>query len=452
MTALATAAGKSGPRRQGLAGTAASIAILNVMISVIAVVSSPLQARALGAGGRGDLAAIVVPLWVIPVLADLGLPIFITTAVSKGRSVAALLGSVGPIYLGTGVLLALAGPFIADIIAGGRRTVELFLILGFALTPLIFAFRLLEAVNFGREGWRVWLVVRAIPPVGTLLGTLVLFMLDALTVSTAAIMFISMTLLAGLPVLVTVRWKGRPRFEREVALEGLRFGSRAWLATFASMANTRLDQLVMTRAVSSEQLGLYAVAVNVSSLQQTVSGSVSTAIYPRVSAGAGGLMARACRVTIWLVSAVSGVLMIAVGFLLPWLFGSDFSGAVDMTRILLLSAMASAGTLVLGSGITASGMPGVAARGELLSVVITVAGLLLVLEPLGAIGAALVSLVAYTVTFLYLLNRAVRLLGGRYRDYLVPHRDDASFVLGLPAVARAAGKLRRLRQLGDPSG
>jgi O-antigen/teichoic acid export membrane protein len=423
---------------------AASITVLNLTISAMAIISGPLQARALGPGGRGELAAIMVPLIAAPILTDIGLSTFVVTAVAKGRSVASVLGSVAPITLGIGALLALAGPLVADLLAADRETVELFLVIGFALMPVTLALNLLQAVNWAQEGWRVLILVRAIPPVGTLLATIVLFALDALTVASAACVALALGLLSSVPLLATVRWRGRLRFERAVAAEGLSFGSKASLFSIATMANARLDQLVMTRAVSSEQLGLYAVAVNVSGVQQSLSTGVASAILPSVSAGAGSLTARACRMTLWLVSVTSAMLVIAVGFLLPLVFGPEFSEAVGMTRILLVSAVASAGTAVLATGLTASGLPGDSARGELLSLGITVPGLLFLLGPLGANGAALVSLVAYTATFFYLLVRSVRRLGGRYRDYLVPRRADMAFVLAQPAVARALEALRRI--------
>jgi O-antigen/teichoic acid export membrane protein len=427
--------------RRGLLRVAASITVLNLAISAMTVISGPLQARALGPGGRGELAAILAPLFAAPILADIGLSTFVVTAVAKGRSVATVLGSVAPVALGCGLVLALAGPFVADFIAGGRETVEVFLVIGFALMPVTLGLNLLQAVNWAQEGWRVWILVRAIPPVGTLVATIVLFAVDALTVASAATVALALGLLSSVPVLATVRWHGRPRFKRAVTAEGLSFGSRASLFSIATMANARLDQLVMTRAVSSEQLGLYAVAVNVSGFQQSLSTGVTSAMFPRVSAGAAGLTARGCRVTLWLIAAASALLIPAIGFLLPLVFGPEFSDAVGMTRILLVSAIASAGTAVLATGLTASGHPGVSARGELLSLAITVPGLLLLLGPMGATGAALISLLAYTTTFLYLLVRVVGTLGGRYRDYLVPRRDDWDFVLAQPAVARAVDAL-----------
>jgi hypothetical protein len=60
-----------------------------------------------------------------------------------------------------------------------------------------------------------------------------------------------------------------------------------------------------------------------------------------------------------------------------------------------------------------------AGASEIVSLGITLVGLVLLLPPLGGVGAAIVSLVAYTVNFAWLLAIARRDHGGRVVDYLV---------------------------------
>jgi Na+-driven multidrug efflux pump len=70
-----------------------------------------------------------------------------------------------------------------------------------------------------------------------------------------------------------------------------------------------------------------------------------------------------------------------------------------------------------------------------------VPGLILLLPRLGAMGAALVSLIAYTTTFSILVAVATRHFGHRVRDYLLPRRDDLD---ALRAIALSvAARLRR---------
>jgi O-antigen/teichoic acid export membrane protein len=339
------------------------------------------------------------------------------------------------------------GPALAHFIAGGRHTVFVFLVIGFALTPLTLGLNLLNAVNWAREGWRTWLIVRLIPPIGTLLITVGLFLLGRLTVASASATALTLSLLAGLPLITILPSIERPRFRRRVATQGMRFGFRAWIGSLANVTNARLDQLLMTRIVSSQQLGFYAVGVNATVFQSNISSSILSSVFPRVAAGDIGLARRATRATILLVALACSVAIVAVGFVLPLLFGASFRASVPMARILLVSGPFYAASAVLQGILVARGHPGLSARAEVISVGVTVPGLLLLLPVLGGEGAALVSVIAYTTTFAYALRKTVRVVGGRYRDYLVPHRGDWHFLWNSPiAQALRTHWRRRLPQ------
>src|SRR5207245_1033997 len=125
------------------------------------------------------------------------------------------------------------------------------------------------------------------------------------------------------------------------------------------------------------------------------------------------LVGRALRSTLAITALIAVVLAAIIGVILPWLFGGNFSGAVNMARLLLVAAVPQAGSEILASGLIGGGEPGWAARGQLLALAITIPGLLLLLPLIGGVGAALVSLAAYSVTFGFLLLRTVHRLGGR---------------------------------------
>jgi hypothetical protein len=52
---------------------------------------------------------------------------------------------------------------------------------------------------------------------------------------------ISAMAITSVPPLATVRWRGRLRFKRALAAEGLSFGSKVSLFSIATMASARLD-------------------------------------------------------------------------------------------------------------------------------------------------------------------------------------------------------------------
>ncbi len=425
-----------------LGRVAGRIALINLAINAMALITGPLAARALGPAGRGDLAAVLVTLALVPFVADLGLSTFVTREAARGRALDQLVGSIVAMSAAIGLLLALLGPLIAGFIAGGRHDVLVLLTVGFALMPLTMGLQCLNNINWALQRWRVWLWVRVVPPLGGLIVTVVLFATDRLTVVSASVSVIALSLLANAPLVSLLREAGRPRWSFALAREGLSFGLRAWLFTVAGMANGRLDQLMMTRMVSPAELGVYAVAVNATAFQQGISNGVISAIFPRVAGGDAHLTMRATRMNLLIVGLVSGCVCLAIGFLIPALFGHAYDDAVLSARILLVAAVVAAGSLVLSSGLTASGWPGASAQGQLIALVVTVPGLILLLPPLGGEGAALVSLAAYALSFVFLLRQAVRRLGGGVRDYLVPKRSDLRALRRSPAVERLVRRFR----------
>jgi O-antigen/teichoic acid export membrane protein len=116
-----------------------------------------------------------------------------------------------------------------------------------------------------------------------------------------------------------------------------------------------------------------------------------------------------------------------------------------MTLILLVGTAPNAAGGLLSTSVSADGHPGVAARGETLALIVTVAGLALALPTLQGVGAALVSVAAYTTQFAYMLRASKRIHGGHYRDYLVLSLQDRQILNGVVRrrVARLSAFIRR---------
>jgi O-antigen/teichoic acid export membrane protein len=200
--------------------------------------------------------------------------------------------------------------------------------------------------------------------------------------------------------------------------------------------------------VSERELGLYAVAATLSTAAVLLTHDVGPAIFPRVASGEYHLAARALRVTLPVVVGVGVALGALTIPILTIFFGRAFLHAAPMTWILLGSMVPLAGTALLGRALVACGAPGPVLRSELLGLGVTALGLVLLLPSLGGIGAAIVSIAAYSVNFAFLLRAAQARLGGRVADYLVPRREDlrwASATVQELLATRLGVKLGRSR-------
>jgi len=355
---------------------------------------------------------------------SLGLPNYATRAAARKEGLGELIGTLGATSLLLGVIGFFLGMPLAYVLAPHDHLVREFILIGLALLPLTLLAYVVLGVAAGLEEWTRYSLVRIIPPVTVFVAYVTLFSLGSLTVATAAIVVYLGTVLSMLPLLGLVR-KGRPlRFDRMLLRRASAFGARAWTATLASTANNRLDQLLMIPLVSARQLGLYAVAVNVSGLSNLVLGALSTVPGPSVARGNTALIGRTLRMTLFTVGAFNLVAAVAVPWMFPLVFGSNFRAAVPMCLILLAAFIPAAGAWVLGGAVQNAGYPGIPARGEVGALMLTVPGLVLLLPSLAGIGAALVSAVAYTVNLAIQLILVRRLMQIPLRELLLVRRED----------------------------
>lgn len=404
---------------------ASSLASVNVLSAAAGLLTAPLLARALGPDGRGQLAAILVPLAFAPALAGLGIGAFVRREAARCGDERTAVRELLPVAAIIGLVAAAAGPIVADLLAEGRTVVALWLTIGFALMPFSLVGLFLLDLTIGLERWRTLLTARLVTTGILLLGIPVLFVVDELTVATAALVNLTSGIAAGIVLALGITERSRPRPTWSRTRAALRFGLPAWMTTLGTLANARLDQLVMIVAVSERELGLYAIAVSLGYLfAEILTASLEPAVSARIARGEPGISHRSVRVTLAVTAiATLGVMLLAQP-VISILFGDAFEDAVPMFRILALAGVLLSGSTMLKSVLINSGYPGMTARSEGLTLVVTCIGLALLLRPLEGTGAAIVSVAAYAVSFAYLLRVTRRIVGGSYREFLVPRRSD----------------------------
>lgn len=401
-----------------------SVTVANMLATLLGVVTGPLLAHALGPAGRGTLAAILVPIAVAPFIIDLGLTSYATRACARGRPLGTLLGSLGGASFALGAIGAVIGYPVALLLANGRNVVFTFVLIGFLLLPLAICASVLHALAIGLERWTLVILARLAPLVIVLVCVCGLFAFDRLSVGTAAAATIGGGVLGALPLLNLVRGVGGIAFRLAVVQEGLIFGSKAWIGTLSSLANLRLDQLLMIPLVNPRQLGLYVVAVTVAGLPAVLTGAVSHVVGPRVARDDPALATQALRATLLVATIASLALAAAAPWLVPLAFGSPFRDALAMTWVLLLAGVPAQGLILLGSMLILAGSPGASTLAQLVALGITLPGLVILLPLLGGLGAALVSLAAYSISFGVLVVAARRRFGASLGDLLIPKTRD----------------------------
>lgn len=434
----------AGSKRPALRRTVSQLTTVNLVVLFAGLVTGPLQARALGAEGRGELAAIMTPVSLLPLVASVGLAAFAMRAAARGEDVGRLIGTTALLSAGIGLVAFVACVPIAAYLAEDRTTVHTLMLIGFALAPVGLVGGVISSVCAGREVWGPLVRSRLIPPLLGTVAIVVLAVWNELTVTSAAIAAMASGVLSLVPLLSTVPRRSL-RYDRALARRSLSFGSRAWFGAIGQLANLRLDQVLMIKLTSLRELGLYAVAVTVASASAPLTSALAYAISPRIAAGDQELAARASRTVMAFVLGLSLLAGAALPIVLPLLFGDGFRDAVPIAWVLLAAGIFLTGLTVLGPALLSAGRPGVPSIAEAVAVGVTVPGLFLLVPSMGGMGAAVVSLAAYGTSFAYQVWVARRQFGLPVWAFLIPDRADlrlmwaivASWLAGLRRVTTA---------------
>lgn len=363
----------------------------NLLLPVVAFVTAPILARGLGVQGRGELAAATAPYLLLSVVASFGLPDAVTHFVARqqlsDRRAITLLGVVtfGAGLLGLGCV-ALAAP----ILSGGNEELSSLMITANLALPMFLLLGLVRGFASGRKEWGLVAGEQAIFGASRLALVLLCFLTHNLTVWTGTLIFSLTPVVGALAYGKLLRPRTTlQRSEGEVGLAKVgRYGLQVWIGGISSVLLYRLDQTLMVPLSDANQLGLYVVAVSVGEIPPLISMAIRNVTFADESEeSVVDRLAQGSRLATLSCLGMGAVL----GTLAPWgvpaVFGGEFVGAVEVSWILLLSAVIAAPGIVAGAGLAGRGMP------QLRSVALTVScvanGLLvfLLVPPLGAVGA-----------------------------------------------------------------
>lgn len=381
----------------------------NALILACGVLTSLLSAWALGPAGRGDL--LVVMLWppVCALLATLGLTQAHRYWAAKRPECVSMLFSNAVLFSVVVGLLAVAiAELVVPHLVGQRspevmRLVRIYLLnIPAALIQFLMMGLLEGARRFGWSG-----AARLITFVVQAGAYLVLWLLNQLTVETAAFSAMAGQFAAMFLALFAVIHQLRPRWQPSWAQwrEARHYGARAYPGTVADFATLRMDQLLLGGLASSSAIGLYFVAVRLSEITAILAGSVADAVMPEVAAAKHGeradnLLARSLRLTVYTHLLVLVPLWLAAPHILRVVYGESFAAAGGTFRILLVASVVLTAGGICISGLNGFGHPGLSTIARISSAVVTAVALLTLLPRFGIAGAALASLLGYSVMML----------------------------------------------------
>lgn len=380
----------------------------SVLAPLAGIATAPLLARALGADGRGVLAAAQAPLLLTTAIGLFGLQDALTYFVARHPSARrTTLHRAMVLALALGALSSLLTWLCAAPLADGDgRLEDLIKATALATTPSFVA-ALPVAAMMGMQRWRLVAVQSATLGVVRLGATAALFVTGTLVPRTALLVVVAAPLVSIAVFVPQMLRDRRTHHPAEAASTRalLGFGARVWVGALSGIVLTRIDQLVMVPLAGKEALGLYVVAVSVAEIPVILSNAVRGVVF---SADSGDLregdstavddrLQQMARLSTLLTLAMALAVAATSWWWLPRLFGAEFTESVVLVDVLLAGAVLGSAGSVAGAGLSARNRPGLRSLSMTAGAVLNLAVLLAVTPRYGAMGGALSTLVGSAV-------------------------------------------------------
>lgn len=400
-----------------------------LFVPLAAIVSAPILAQSLGVDGRGEVAAATAPLMLAVAVFALGLPQAVVHFVAAQPSVVGyLLRPVLLIQLLVGLVGAVIVTATASILAGSDPDLASLITLAALILPGTLIVGVFRGLASGLHRWTLVTVERCLTEFIKLVLFVALYWTGSLTVVAAVLVTALSAIASGLVYLRLLRNRGVvPKgADKVVRLRDMfSFGSRIWIGSLSGILLTRISQVLMTPLASVSQLGYYVIAVNVSDASLLANNAVRDVTLASDSAQQRTERATMSARCSLLISAVVGLLIATT---LPlWfikLFGSDFAPSIPLIVILVAANVIGVPGSVAGAVLSSRGYPGKRSLSLFVAAVVNV-GLLIVLIPtLGALGAAVSTVIGNFVAANMNIYFAWKLFRISPLDFYVPRRQD----------------------------
>jgi O-antigen/teichoic acid export membrane protein len=395
--------------RTGRVDAAAGV-VGTLIIQGCGFVAGLLVARGLGAQARGTVALVALTYGQAASVASLGLDTALVHFGTRARDgQRALARRSLPIALAQGLVAALVGWLLLRTLLSGSSVSAL----GGALTIAALAAPASLVLAYGNAVLRasgrlveasVIEVAAATSTVAVIIGGVVTDRIWLAVLGAAA----GTALGAGLSLVLIQRLPGRAEPEGAPSLGRLvRYGLAGHVGTVFQNLNYRADLYLVALMLSTGDVGVYAVAVSVAEGLLLIPNSLGAVVMHRAALDPKRARATEVALRIGLASATAGGLLLAVAShrIVPAVFGHEFSGASDAVVALLPGIVALVVWKTLINDLAGRGFPAVKSTSSAVALGVTLVANLLLIPPLGILGAAVASSLAYAAAAVVTVRR-----------------------------------------------
>ena len=388
-----------------------------VVMTVLGVGTGVITARALGPHDRGLFQMLVLLPTMLSNFAKLGIPQAAVYSVRRrGASPSAVVSNALWFAVVFGVVMAVVCYAGRDWLLGRvmKGAPEDALVPMLVLLPFVLLQVYLLGIVQALERFHEYNFQQVVPNVLALVGMAVVLLwmraglLGAVLMQAGIVVFVTVWLAVRVHRLAPIR----ARFDGPLGREMLAFGGKSYLQTLAATLHLRIDQYMIGYLLDPAQVGLYAVAVNLTNLLLRVPDALGTVLFPRLAGAseerAHTATAEVCRLTVGLVVLGALGFVVAGPTAIPLLFGARFDGAIAPMLVLLPGIVMMSLYLILSRNFTSRNRQQVNIIAAALALGINVGSNLWLIPHWGIVGAALSSCLSYGVAAIVLLVAFVR--------------------------------------------
>ena len=414
--------------------------VSQVMVLAGGIISSVILARALGPGGKGIYALLLLIPAVLTRLGTAGIEVsnIYYTSAKKYRT-----GDIISTSLISGVLLGffivllfwyIARLDVVENFLWRNRINHCLLWMVLIAIPFIFTYTFMNSIILGKENVATYNMLNVFQRFLQVAILLILVAWLSLKI-TGAVLSYSITMIISSFIAIAVLKKAEPikfYFDKDIFRDSIRYGSKAYLGNIAQFLNYRLDILLIALFLNPAAIGYYSISVSLCEKLWMIPSSVSTVLFPRISSldahNATVLTTKVARNNLFLLTIISVVLAILARPVITILFGKAFLPSAKPLLILLPGIVALSISKILTSDMAGRGMPQYGTYASSASLVANVSLNLYLIPRWGIEGAATASSVAYILATFIVVMAFKRISQTRLRSvFLISLNDLRSF-------------------------
>ena len=421
-----------------------------ILMIVNSVAAGIIVAHWLGAEGVGQLAVINVAVATVVQIGSFGLPSANTYFISQDQKTlrSAAINSLlfamfvgGTLALGLSYVVELQPEWV------GFAPARLFRVASVSIPAqliTLIGLNVLLAVGKIREFNLLDLAGQSF----VLINALAALILLRGELATLVVMNTTASVLVSFVVVVLI-WIAARKLAREkwrpdgsLLAQMVRYGIKFHISILAGAIIFRADLLVVNHFRGADEAGVYSVATQFGMLLMLLPGVIATLLFPRITAeqdARGETTALVTRYTAF-VTFICCLAAVPFSFLLPLIYGTEFTEATRLLLILLPGVYLVGLESVLVQHFNALGLPRIIPVYWVVTLAVNVLMVFSFVPRFGAQGAALASTVSYTLIFGLVTWRFLVATGQSFSNVFLLRRSELRQLFSLSTFER--GSLR----------